>query len=225
MLSWLTSAGYRLKFPLATGLIIIILQIFLWTNADLIYGSFAEPVRDVMLIYLVMYAVVWAPLKHSPLTFTAGRESFWNFVFIFIGTSAFLLLITVLPGITGLIAATSGQVVAAASVAGLGFGALHAFVKAYIEESVFRDALPRIGGLGDIWSSVLFGLFHFSILITFSGLAVLEAVMPMIILMALGYFWSKMRNGFGIMGATASHFAWNLFAMGVIGFVFTGGIV
>ena len=105
----------------------------------------------------------------------------------------------------------------------LGFGALHAFVKAYIEESVFRDALPK-AGLGDVISNVLFGMFHLAVLTTVGGLTYLQALLPITVLIILGLVWAGVRNIYGIMGSTGSHFAWNLFAYGALPRIFMGGI-
>ena len=102
----------------------------------------------------------------------------------------------------------------------LGFGFLHAMVKAFNEELIFRDALPSIiGGKAkllyvDIVSSVAFGAFHFAV----SG----ASLLVMAFLSVLGFIWSQVYRRFGLMGSTGSHFAYNLAALGVLSKVFGG---
>lgn len=225
----------------SVGTLVLLVQLFLWISADAVYGAFAEAVREVMLIYFIMFALGWVGQKIRPLQFSTGtgRETFTNFLFIFVITAAILLPLTATGIVSGvLLRVTSGQfffTAGAITITGLGFGALLAFVKAWIEESIFRDLLPRIG-FGDIASNILFGVFHLSILITFTipglitqGVLVdlgannfIHALAPVLVLTTLGFVWARVRNGWGIAGATASHTVWNLFSMNALGIVFGG---
>lgn len=218
--------GFKMHL-LNVGIIVLLLQLFLWIGADYIYGAYAETVRNVLIVYFFMFLLVRVTLGGKPHALSE-KESWFNFILMFILTSVILLAFSFIPGMVStaeLTIALPSTLIAAMGVTALGFGALHAFVKAYIEEDVFRSALPIKAGLGDIISSILFGIFHFAVLVTVRGLTPVQALLPIAVLIGLGLLWSRVRDGFGILGATGSHFAWNLFAFGVLGKIFTGGLV
>jgi len=187
-----------LKIRLAIGVIILLIAGYLWTQADFIYGPYAGMVRNTMMVYFGLMAVM-APLV-LPTIMKIGLEEVPMFSLGFIVTS--VLMLTVPNILTSLLA---GQVEANIALV-LGFGFLHGFIKAFFEEVIFRGALPTF--IGDIWSSVAFGLFHFGI----TGVPLAGAVF----LMGLGYLWAKVRDSMGLMGATGSHFAYNLGVMGIL---------
>jgi membrane protease YdiL (CAAX protease family) len=99
------------------------------------------------------------------------------------------------------------------STKALGYGVLHSFVIAYGEELVFRGLFSKF--LGGVWSSILFGLFHFGI----TGY-VIKSVLALILLLGLpAYYISKKV---GLLGAVGYHFAWNMKAMGILDIVLKG---
>lgn len=189
----------------AVGLFILFAQLFLFINAEFIYGPYAGMVKNVMLAYFIMLAF-FSPFVIK-LLMGIGPQDLPNFSIMFVLTSIVMLVLPAFALITGEI--EEGLTLA------LGFGFLHAFVKAFDEEVIFRGVLPMIMGQGvktgiyvDIISSVAFGAFH---------LAVTGAnIFAMIFLSALGFIWAQVYKRFGLMGATGSHFAWNLGALGVL---------
>ena len=118
---------------------------------------------------------------------------------MFILTSIVLVPLTMLQGIGAEVAVTTA----------LGFGLFHAFVKAFIEETVWADILKkRIGKLG---SAITFGLFHLAVTFTVGGINFIAIAM----LMILRFIWDSIHDRYGIMGSTGSHFAYNSFVMGM----------
>ena len=213
--------GFRAK-AMNVGFIILLIQLFLWISASYIYGEYAETVRNILIIYFFMFLITRVTLGGRPAGMSP-RESWSGFLLAFVFTSAILLALGFASGLFE-VASLTEVTPAAVGVTALGFGALHAFVKAYIEEDVFRSALPQAAGLGDFVSNILFGLFHFSMLMTVGGLTLETIWLPIIVLISLGMIWSVVRNHFGIMGSTGSHFAWNLFAFGALTSIFVGGV-
>jgi len=224
------------KKAMSAGVPIMLSILFMWISADFVYGEYAEMVRNTMMIYFFLFLIPYTVLNQTPKSVMS--ENIWNFFIGFLGTGTVLFIITQGIGIFGTTAVLSEPFVATITVTGIGFGVLHAFVKAYIEESVFRWALPKYAGLGDILSSVLFGLFHLSILVSFTIPSMVAAGtltdmgamnwtyagMPVITLTALGVGWSKVRDTIGVIGSTGSHTAWNMFALGILPRIFMGGM-
>lgn len=200
----------RIKF--AVGLAVILIQIWLYINADAIYGPYAGMVRNTMLAYFLLIAV-FSPFVMKSLL-RLGPQDLPNFTIMFILTSAVLMIV---PAVTHLV---TGEIEQGLTLA-LGFGFLHSFVKAFNEELIFRDVLPSIMGNGmvasiyvDIVSSLAFGVFH---------LAVTNVnILAMLFLSALGFVWSQVYKRFGLMGSTGSHIAYNLAVLGVLPKMFGG---
>lgn len=223
------------KSGLSVGIIIMIMMLFLWINADWVYGPYSGVVRTTMTIYFFAFLLGYTFVNKTPKSL-AGDESFWNFIIGFGGTSAVLIGITALIGSFSVRAALSEPFIATITIAGIGFGLLHAFIKAYIEEDIFRWVLPKLAGLGDVISNILFGIFHFSILVSMTIPAMITAgtltdmgmlnwtyaLLPVGVLVGLGMVWSQVRNVFGITGSTGSHTAWNMWQLGVLPILYGG---
>lgn len=231
------------KQAASAGVIVLLSILFMWISADFIYGAYADMVRQTMIIYFFTFLLVYTAVNGKPKSMDG--ESLWNFILGFIATSVILLgLSFVIAPLLSAANIAEPVVIASISITGLGFGVLHGFVKAYIEESVFRWALPKLANLGDIISNILFGVFHTAVLVTVTIPALVVdgtladlgaanwtyAIMPVIMLVVLGFVWSYIRGtnggglGWGIMGATGSHMAYNLFALGILPLIFLGGI-
>lgn len=224
------------KSALTADVLIMLTVLFMWIGAEGIYGPYAEVVRNTMIIYFFLFLIPYTIINKAPRSI-AG-DNLLNFPIGFIGTGAILFVATQLIGVFGTSAALTEPFVATITIAGLGFGVLHAFVKAYIEESVFRWALPKYFKLGDIISNIIFGIFHLSILLVFTIPSMIAegtlveagalnwtyAIAPVITLIILGLAWSQVRDRIGIIGATGSHTAWNMFALGILPRIFLGGI-
>ena len=199
-----------MKLRLTVGILVTLIQLFLYINADWIYGPYADQARNVLLAYFILTTVVLASFAVKLPTLDVGEKGLYNFFVGFVLTSVFMLLIP--KALQARLASIETTAMA------LGFGLLHGFVKAYNEEIVFRGILPKAlgGGLyADVLSNILFGLFH---------LAVTGASLPAIFLLSiLGMIWAFIRNRIGLMGSTGSHFAYNLGVMGVLDKIFSPG--
>jgi membrane protease YdiL (CAAX protease family) len=189
------------KIKLAVGIFILVVQLFMYINADAIYGPYAGMVRNVMLAYLILLAI-FSPYVIPELA-KLGVQEVPGFVIGFALTTIVMLIV---PFVTGLV----GEIEKGLTLA-LGFGFLHSFVKAFNEEVLFRAVLPKVMG-GSIYagliSSVFFGLFHMAV----TGFS----IVAMIFLSVLGFVWYLVYQRFGLMGSTGSHFAYNLAALGVL---------
>lgn len=197
------------KGGVAIGVIFMIIQAFLLIGSNWIFGAYAAQIQTQLFVYLLLMVVVMASLAApSPTivgeTINESSVSVWNFILLFVLTS-----ILVLP-IPNQIAGSFDAIKLA-----VGFGLFYLGTKVYIEEIIFRDLLPKKAMLGDVWSNILFGIFH---------IAVNGVTVPiMFMLMGLGFIWSKVRDRFGLLGSMGSHLAWNLKANGVLEKIF--GIV
>ena len=201
------------KIKFAVGIAILFTQLFLYINAEAVYGPYASMVRNVMLAYFVLLAV-FSPYVIKILM-GIGPKDLPSFSIMFAMTAVIMLVVG------GSIVLITGEVEKGITLA-LGFGFLHGFVKAFNEEVIFRGVLPMIMGGSvkasiyvDVISSVAFGVFHLAV----TGVN----IYAMIFLSALGFVWAMVRNRFGIMGSTGSHFAYNLGVMGVLP-VILGGV-
>ena len=207
---------------LSVGLMVLIVTAFLWINSAFIYQAFAEQASHVMLIYLILYVLFASSfaiaVRGKVPIFAKGLTDLRNFVITFGLTAAVMFFIPLI-----FLQQASVEIF----ILALGFGLLHSFVKAYIEEIVFRWILPIGFRIGDIFSNILFALFHMSVLtsvliaqgISFE-IAIASAIVPMTVLFFLGMLWAWMRgpNGsrFGIAGAVGSHFSYNLASLGIL---------
>lgn len=189
----------RIKF--AVGIGILFAQLFLYINASAIYGPYAETVRNVMLAYFILLAIL-SPFV-IPILMKIGLQDVPAFSIGFVLTTIVMLVVPIVTGLTGEI--ESGLTLA------LGFGFLHSFVKAFNEEIIFRGVLPKVMGgstTAGVVSSILFGVFHFAV----TG----GSIFAIAFLSVLGFIWWLVYKRFGLFGSTGSHFAYNLAALGVL---------
>ena len=112
-------------------------------------------------------------------------------------------------------AATGGTVLATAGVIIVG-------IKAYVEESVFRNFIPNFMLMANkfkyVIANLLFGLFHISVsMLRVAAGVITYADLPLIIgmLVMLGFVWTYAYKTGGIMLATGSHFGFNIVALGL----------
>lgn len=211
------------------GFWIMIIQVFLWINATWIYGPFADQVRNILQIYFILFLVVYvsAGLKLPTLrTGNKSNESLRNFLFMFVAGMIIMQILHPFLSSAQLAVGQFASVEVEAAAVAFGFMFLHGFVKAYIEEAVFRYAIPTLIGLkgklevyGAVISSVLFGAFHISVAMM-SGTA--PAWWTIIYLSALGMVFYAIYKRFGISGSTGFHFAYNLGVLGLLP-MFIGG--
>jgi hypothetical protein len=208
------------------GFWVLIIQAFLWINANWIYGPFAANVKEILQIYFIVFLLVYVSLGLKLPTLNRERETLANFMFMFIITA--IIMVTAfsaaLPGMLAFVASVEPEAVAIA----YGFVFFHGFVKAYIEEVIFRYAVPmamklngKLNVYGAIISSVMFGVFHMSVAFL-SGNP--YPVWMMIYLSLLGLVFYAVATRFGIMGSTGAHFAYNLGVLGVLPSLIAPGV-
>ena len=198
---------------LSLGIVVLLIWLFLYTQAEFVFGiEKAVQARNEMLFYFILFIIPFTIYNLGLTGKQEGLKSFLPFIIGFVPTLVIALIFKAF-----LIQASVQYYTLL-----LGTGLLYAFIKAYIEELVFRFALPsQIGGkLGDIASSILFGLFHFSVIIM-AGISVPWFAIAW--LMIMGYIWSIIRRifqsqgiGAGLNAATGSHFAYNIVVLGLI---------
>lgn len=186
---------------MSVGLIILLLQLFLYINADAVYGADAPKARNEIFVYLLLQVSVLSAFAIKLPTLSLSPMFFLNFIVGFVIFSLFIMLIPRL----------SSLVMGAVGVTALGYGFIHVFVKAYTEEVVFRNILPRIG-LGYIISNILFGFFHFAV----SG----GSIATMFFLTILGFVFTLFYKMLGTMGAVGAHVAYNSWVMGILERIF-----
>jgi len=204
------------------GFWVMLIQVFLWVNADWIYGPFAEGVKSILQIYFILFLVTYVSLGMKLPTLDRRKETLRNFMFTFIVTALFM--VAVFPQfLAGQVASIEPEAIAIA----YGFVFFHGFVKAYVEEVVFRFAIPMAmqlkGGLeiyAAIISSVLFGMFHMSVAFL-SGNP--YPVWMMVYLSLLGMVFYAVYKRFGVMGSVGCHLSYNLGVLGVLPMLISGG--
>lgn len=203
---------------LSLGLFIALLWGFLFVNAPGIYGDFAPQMRDIFNVYIGLFVLVLGVLAMTGLKIRIPefsepiRDQLIKFVVGFVITGFLMMFVVfVVPTFSAVVASTEIVILAA------GFGLIHSFVKAFIEEIVFRSWLPSAFGLQVIGSSVVFGLFHFAV----------TGVNPfaMVYLMFAGFAFAVAHKYLGLMGATGAHTAHNIIALGLGTAVFGLGLL
>lgn len=178
---------------LSIPIVILIFQLFLYISADKIYGASAGTAKVILTAYMIMIvsAVAYTGIRPDKVK---GLFNPLNFFVFFIGSA---IIFTILPAL-GLFA-TFGTSLA------IQYGIIQAFVVAYTEETIFRGILPDF--FGDLWSSVIFGLFHWAI----SG-----SWWFVIFATSAGLLFAFIRDKFGLYASMGVHSAFNLKTLGLL---------
>jgi len=192
---WPTSA-------LSVGLCLFLLNLWILTNPAVVFGeNGADQYGEAVAIYTQMalaaliiglYANTRIETWQVPLLHMRGLP------LLVLGAIGFWLLGTAARGIVepGL------QIAPEAGALGLFYIA----VVAATEESLFRGALPALGGEHNyswlVLCAVLFGLFHWQV----SG----GNVGYMLLMMVLGMCWQIIAIKSGLAGAIGAHAGWNI---------------
>lgn len=193
------------KLKMTAGFIISIIQIFLYLNADFVYGAYADVARNIILSELLI-VIVLAVFSRFDLTLLfRGPQDVTNAILVFLGASFALTLIP-------FALFSEAQIETATIVAGVGWIGLHAIVIAFNEEIAFRGILDSF--LPPIVQSGMFAVFHVGV----KG----GNMITLIVLLALGMIFTYIRRWFGVMASVSAHFAWNLKAMGVLDMLMFG---
>lgn len=191
------------KKEFGLGILVLLIQLFLYVNASAVYGEFSAVAKDTLLIYILMLTSVVAITGSRPDIINGGLDRAYNFfLMLFVGSG---LLVTI-PWVA--------QNFGLNSQAGIGVVLLQVFAVAYTEELVFRGILPDF--LGDLVSSAFFAIFHY---VVYGG-----SVFLIVFAFVLGLGFAVIRNYFGITGAIGAHSAWNLKALGVLDKLISGSI-
>ena len=210
---------------ISIGLIILLLTFFMFFSTSFFYGEYAPSVEKIYIWYLIFAIGIVAFIGKTFPTFKQNPKEFANFAIFFVITLPVALGFSYLLNLKSSIETI---------MLIMGFGFLHAFVKAYIEEGVFRGILMRTP-LGFWGQAGVFGLFHFAMLSMTAGVLVsagtlAAASVPIfvisnaLLLTLLGAVWGLVYLRYGLMASTGSHFAWNTVAYGIItASMLTGG--
>jgi hypothetical protein len=212
MMEWLAVLG-RLPFSFFVFIAVMLLML----GSDMIYGEMAMQMNTVMQIYMMM--LLFAAVKFTKTEHKAemAAQALPSFMFLFI--SSILIMSIVGPMIQGVLVASTLE---ASIQLAFAYGLMHAFVKAYVEEEVFRGRLVVL--LGEVGQAVAFGLFHFFVLFMILGWSPMLFA-SMFWLMGLGYLWGKVEDRWGLAGSTGSHFGYNLVVMGIAPFIFGAAVI
>lgn len=185
------------KIPL--GLIVVILQTFLYVNAGAIFPEpYVQQARDIILLYMIMTFAFTIATNYVPVDV---KRPFWEELSVFL--VSFFLFGAVLKAVPLSQGEHIFQVEQTLRVA-LPFMILFAFVVAYTEELIFRGVLPKF--LGTVLSNALFALFHWY---AYAG-----NIYSILIAFVFGMVFSFVAQRFGLMGAVGMHTAWNLKILG-----------
>lgn len=201
--------------------IILFIMAILLLMSDFLFGALSPLIFPTIVAYSILFILSIRLGKFNVNELRKRPKVFQNLLF---GVALMIVIAFALQssGILspGLIASTETSGLTFAALIG-GSGIVLVSMKAFIEEVVFRGALPKTG-LGDIGSNLAFGLFHVATLTaraafdpTFSVALIPVAVL---LLVGLGFVWTFFRNSLGLMGAVGGHIGWNLAALGAGGF-------
>lgn len=200
------------KLGFSIGFIVLLMQLFLVTNTSLFFTN-AEQIQLILLVYLVMEALIIASLDLTLPTLGVSPLELMYFGIGFIIT-AFLVYVTVPAAI-----ASTFEIATLAGGLVLIGGILYVFVKAFVEEIIFRGILEK--HVGRFMQAILFGIFHFAIL-SAGGASWQAVLIGAFFLGFLGLAWSYTKDFMGLMGAVGSHTAWNLHAVGLLAAILAG---
>lgn len=215
-----TAAG-----KLGLGGFIFLMLLFFWINAEAVYAVFADEIRQVLLLYLIMLIGLLAVFREELPGRGEGAGGLAKFALFFAITYPVALAITTFLTPQGSLVATIDTFERLALA--IGFGSLHAFGKAYVEEASFRGVLmKRLGQAGPILSSIIFGIFHANLAfrnasqLVAAGELAQVAVIPYVLqvfmfLTIIGFVWALVARRFGLLASTGSHTAWNMVILGV----------
>ena len=187
---------------------IMLMMFYLILGADFAFGENAALMTNVLYMYMFMFVIARVTLpKVEKAQFPLGKAAM-NFMAMFIVTAIVMLFLP--SSVTALMAAGSFD---ASILFAVSFGVIYALVKAYIEEDVFRNRISVVAG--EKGQAFLFGLFHFFVLVALFGFTT-TLIIPIALLMVLGFIWGIMQNKFGTLGSTGSHFGFNAYILGIL---------
>lgn len=225
MIQAIIPALYRLS-TLPFRFYVGILWIVLYLGATAFYGAGSAAMQGILIGYFAMWVLMMVIVQALP--GKAGKEARESepvakalpmFLVFSIGTSLIFMLLYLL--LQGIMTASTLEASLGLALAG---GLLTSFVKAYIEEDVFRGQIMPV--LGIVLQALLFGGLHAFILYYVGGvtdMAVLGACLAW--LSGLGLLWGWMRRSFGFGACVGSHMGYNLVATGTALLLFGAVVV
>jgi hypothetical protein len=225
MLQMILPGLYRLA-SLPFRFYVGILWIVLYLGATAFYGEGAAAMQGILVGYFAMWVLMMVIVQALPGKIgKQARESepttkaLPMFLAFAIGSSLIFMLLYLL--LQGIMTASTFEASLGLALAG---GLLTSFVKAYIEEDVFRGQIMPV--LGIVLQALLFGGLHAFILYYVGGvtdLAVLGASLAW--LSGLGLLWGWMKRNFCFGACVGSHFGYNMVATGTAVLLFGAAVV
>ena len=209
---------------LSLGVVIIMIIMFVLVSADWLYLEYANAVRQEMFIYLFLFII---PLAVWKIGLPSLKQRVTSIGWFAVGALVTVMVFQVLMQQNIMTYAMLASFETLSSTAGsilVTSGVILVGIKAYVEESVFRNFLPHFMLAANrykyIIANLFFGLFHISInMLRVAAGVITFAELPLIIgmLVMLGFVWTYAYKTGGIMLATGSHFGFNLVALGLVG--------
>jgi len=191
------------------GAVVVLITLFLWLGAPFFFGEqAADAAGRIIMMYLLMLLSVLVVFRDEMPVIPFNAKSIT--IFIITGTITTIALVSM----KAVLFLSSFEPIVA-----LSFGFLYAFVKAFIEEVIFRWTLVR--RFNPVIASLMFGGFHFGVLVVF-GVPFTTLLVAIGFLSALGFAWYMLSSWYGkgspigLMASAGSHFGYNLVALGVI---------
>lgn len=200
---------------ISLGLVILLSQLFLFVNVSAFFPeSMVAGMEKLIATYLILYAVMFAipDLRLRIFDYKASQLKYYIMSFL-LSTLVFSLLANFFIG--GRQEPLS--IFTAVSTVAISMIIVHSIIVAFIEEYFFRDYI--YSKIGALWSSVMFGLFHYSVY-NYSILAIAWASF-------LGYFFLVIKRRYSPktnLVNIAVHASYNVVVIGVIN-VFAGNII
>lgn len=195
---------FRRLSGISLGIVVLLVQLWVFVNIDAVFPQNSDFWREVILVYLVLQATIFAvPDLRSKLLTVAFLPAFIRIVFVA------ALTVTLLAGAGSFfVNAEYAKAVAILNKAAVGVIIIHSFYVAVIEELMFRDWLGQ--KLGMILSSFIFAAFHWVI---YAGnyISLAWAFMLGIAFFQIRKRFSPQDNSVNI----GAHAGYNLFVLGV----------
>lgn len=190
--------------------------LMMFISADWLYGAYAPQVRTVFTGYFIMLLVTYTmfPTAVMPTMKVPWQTGLGWFAIGAMVTAVFLYTVPAIGLSSAIINFEAAAVTGAVAIGGA-FSVMHTFIKAYIEEHIFRHALCTAAGMGIVVSSAVFGIFHLAVLMML-GVGLLQVIGAVVTLSVLGFIWALSYQKTGsLMFSIGSHFVYNIWVFGL----------
>lgn len=189
---------------LSLGFVVLLVQLFMFINADSIFGSSADYWKTILIAYMLMEAVVFAVPDLRMKVFNVPLQK--GLVRFGLGFLASVFLLSF--GKSFLVMSQFSSPAESLPSFGIAMIAVHACFVAIVEEAMFRDVF--VSKMGLIPAQVAFGLFHGTVY-GWNIFSIAMAVVMGFVLYAVKMKFSKTDNTVN----AGVHAGWNTYALGL----------